>query len=217
MTEATRTYTALAPRDRTQAGNVGCLLALAAFLLLIGGGIVGVFVVDPRGKGDMWVMPVVGGAFALVGAVLLWGGVRGARGLKVAPAEVAVEGGARLRPGASVGVKVRQPGPITIESLKLRVSCERVYQRRVKRDSVATVEDQERLWEANVVDVAGASVAAGQALEREGQLTLPPDAQPTGPAQPDGRIRWQVEVFVEAGFLRATYRAFDLFVQAGAE
>jgi hypothetical protein len=203
----------LAPRDKSQAGNVGCLMILAGFLLLIGVGILAVFVIHPEGKGDMWVMPLVGGGFALVGATLMWGGIRGARGLSVPPAELSMEDGVPLVPGARVRVRLRQPGPVAIESIRVKASCDRVYQRPIKPDSSSTVEDSETLWEAVLIESRDERVARGAALERDGVLALPADARPTGPAEPDGRIRWQVEVFTEAGFMRATYRVFDIRVR----
>ena len=59
-------------------------------------------------------------------------------------------------------------------------------------------------------------VPAGAALEREAFLELPSNARPTGPATPDGRIRWQLEVLGEAGWLRATYWAFEIGVEGSA-
>lgn len=203
----------LAPRDESQVGNVGCLMILAGFLLLIGVGILAVFVVHPEGKGDMWVMPLVGGGFALVGATLMWGGIRGARGLSVPPAELSMERDVPLVPGARVRVRLRQSGPVAIESIRVKASCDRVYQRQIKPNSSSTVEDRETLWEAVLVEVRSERVAGGATLERDGVLALPADARPTGPAEPDGRIRWQVEVFTEAGFMRATYRVFDIHVR----
>jgi hypothetical protein len=207
-------FVSLSPADASPAGQVGCLFLLAALLLLIGGGILAVFVISPAGRGDMWVMPVVGGGFALVGALLLWAGIRGARGLKIPPADVSIEKGARLVPGTTVRVRLRQPGPMTIESLRLKARCERIYRREVKDGS--TVEDQDLLWEQTVVEVLNERVPPGAVLEREGVLALPADAKPTGAAQPDGRIRWRLEVWGEAGFMRATHRAFGLEVQHGA-
>ncbi len=194
--------------------QVGCLFALAGLLLFIGVGLLAVFVVNPAGKGEMWVMPVVGGAFALVGGALLYAGLRGARGLKIPRTEVYLERGAVLRPGATARVRIRQPGPITIESLKLKVSCERVYRRQVKPDSGSTVEDQDILWEQDLLDVRNEQVPGGAMLEREATLSLPPDAQSTGPALPDGRIRWKLEVWGETGVLSAIYHPFDIVVQA---
>ena len=205
-------FVRLPPADLPPAGRVGCLLTLAAVLLVIGGGIVAAFVVDPSGRGDMWVMPVVGGGFSLVGALLLYAGMRGARGLKIPEPEVSIEQGVRLAPGAAVRVRLRQPGPMTVESLRLRLCCERVYERQMRPNSAATVEDRELLWEQVLEQVRGERVAAGAALEREATLRLPADARPTGPAA-DGAIRWRIEVWGEAGFMRATYRAFEIDVQ----
>jgi hypothetical protein len=57
-------------------------------------------------------------------------------------------------------------------------------------------------------------VPGGGILEREATLTLPADARPTGPALPDGKITWKIEVFGEEGFMRATYHPFEIVVGA---
>ncbi|MFB3854766.1 MAG: hypothetical protein ACE148_13195 [Vicinamibacterales bacterium] len=119
-----------------------------------------------------------------------------------------------LAPGAAVKVRLRQPGPVEIDSLVLKASCQRKYKRQVRAGSASTVEDTEVLWEALIVEVLDESVPAGGVLEREGLLSLPPDARPTGAAAPDGYIRWQLEVSADAGFMRAIHRAFDFRVES---
>ncbi|MFB3854767.1 MAG: hypothetical protein ACE148_13200 [Vicinamibacterales bacterium] len=49
---------ASSPPVRTQ---VGCMTALGAPLLLVGGGLIAVFFINPAGTGEPLVMPVVGG------------------------------------------------------------------------------------------------------------------------------------------------------------
>ncbi len=197
-------------------GQVGCLLAISGLLLSVGLGLLAVFVVNPAGKGDMWVMPAVGGAFALVGALLLFGGVRGSRGLKIPRVELYIEQNASLRPGTSARLRLEQPGPVTIESLKLRAVCERIYQRRVKPDSSATVEDCSLLWERELLVVRNERVPAGGSLGREATISLPADAVPTGPASPEGQIRWRLEVSAETGVLSAVHHPFAIVVRAPA-
>ena len=203
----------LEPSSPPAGAQVGCVAVLGAALLLLGAGIVSVFFINPAGKGDPSVLILVGGAFALVGLALLWGAVRGARGLHIPPAEVAIDAGIRLVPGAVVRIRLRQPGPINIESLILKASCGRRYMRRVRPRSTSTVPDTEMVWEKLLVEVLDERVPAGGVLEREAVLTLPADARATGPALPDGDIRWQLEVSGEAGFMRATHRAFDIRVE----
>ena len=206
-------YVVLEPSGPPPGARVGCMVALGALLLLGGAGIVSVFFINPAGKGDPSVLLVVGGAFALVGLVLLWGAVRGARGLRVPPAEVAVDAPAPLVPGAVLRIRLRQPGPVHLESLLLKASCVRKYRRRVRPHSSSTVEDTEILWEKPLAEVVNAHVPTAGVLEREVLLALPADAHPTGPALPDGDIRWQLEVSGEAGFMRAIHRAFDFRVE----
>lgn len=96
-------------------GQIGCMFVLAGLLLTIGIGIVAAFIINPAGKGDMWVMPLVGGAFALVGAVLLYGGLRGARGLKVPMPEMFLGRALPLQAGTVTPVWFRQAGPVNLE------------------------------------------------------------------------------------------------------
>ena len=139
----------------------------------------------------------------------------GGRGASRFPGtEVYLERGAVLRPGATAQLRIRQPGPITIESLRLKAICERVYRRQVKHDSSSTVEDQERLWEQDLLDVRNEQVPGGAVLEREATLSLPPDAPATGPTLPDGRIRWKLEVFGETGVLSAVHHPFEIVVRS---
>ncbi len=194
--------------------RVGCLLLLAGVLTLAGLGILAAFFVNPSGKGDMWVMPLVGGAFAAVGALLLYGGLRGARGLRIPATELYLETNGPLMPGTTTRLWICQPGPVDIESLRVQISCDRVYQRQVRPDSSATVEDHETLWQETLLDVRNQHAADGARLEHEAVLSVPPDAQPSGPASPDGRIRWRLEVWGETGVLSAIYHAFDVSVGA---
>jgi hypothetical protein len=201
------------PEPSTQ---LGCMFLLGGLLLTIGLGIIALFIAHPEGKGDMWVMPLVGGGFALVGAFLFFDGVRSARGLKIPTPDLFLGKSLPLSPGTTARVRLRQPGPVEIESLRLKVVCERVYQRRVKSTSSATVEDRETLWESVLLDVQNEHVPAGDVFLREVVLSVPADGRPTGPASPDGTVRWRLEVWGEAGFLCGTYRAFTLVVHGGA-
>ena len=194
------------------AAHVGCTLVLAAPLLCIGCGLIGVSIFGPEGEGSTWVTPLVGTAFALPGAVLLYAGLRGARGLKFPAIEVATAGSTVLRPGSSLRLLVRQPGPIEIESLRLRAACERVYDRRIRPESATTVPDREVLWEQELADIRDVRVPSSGVLERHLDVALPANAPPTGPATPDGSIQWRLEAWGEVGVMRATYRAFDLLV-----
>jgi len=192
---------------------VGCIVVLGAILLLVGGGILAVFFVHPAGKGDPWVMFVVGGAFFLVGAGLLWAAIRGARGRSIALAELSIQGALPLRAGDPARLRLRQPGPVTLESLTVKLGCRREYRRKVRPNSSSTVSDHEVLWEQVLLEVLDEGVPAGGVLEREASLTLPASAAPTGPGQPDGHVRWNLEVTGEAGFMRATHRAFPIVVE----
>ncbi len=209
-------FVRLERRGPSASGQVGCLLFLAILLTLIGGGILVGYWVNPKGEGDMWVVPVVGGAFFLVGVLLLWAGVRGVRGLKVPAPELWRDAAAPLVPGGRVRLRLRQPGPVTFEKLKVKALCERVYRRVVSKKDGTTVEDQETLWEQALLELHGERVAAGAVLDRELVLDLPAEARPTGPAEPDGRVRWAIEIWGEAGLLRATYHPFEIEVRGAA-
>lgn len=207
-----RKLSRLTPRGPGPAGSLGCIAFLGSLLTLLGAGAVALpfLASDP----DAWIAVVVGTGFGLVGLVLLWGAVRGARARSLPPPEVTATGELEPRAGASFWVRVVQPGPVELEKLTLALTCERRYRRRVRRNSTATVDDSELLWERKLLEVRGESVPAGGCLERLVEVEIPPDARPTGPALPDGRIRWTLELAIEAGFLRGWRTDFEIEVAA---
>ncbi len=193
--------------------QVGCLLMLSMPLLALGLGAIWLYSIDPAGQGDMWVMPVVGGAFALVGALLLYGGLRGLRGVRVARTEVALDRDPALAPGDRLRLRVRQPGPVGLESLKVKLLCQRFYMRQVSKRSAGKVEDREVLGEGVLLELKNERVARGHVLERDVEFTIPEGAPPTGRAMPEGDIRWSIEVSGETGFLSAIHHPFDITVK----
>lgn len=205
-------FARLSARSPGPAGSPGCIVLLGLPLLLLGGGAASVPFLGDDPFSDSWVALVVGLAFGSVGLLLVWGGIRGTRARSLPSPEVALEQGVRPRPGGAFRVRVRQPGPVTLESLRLVLTCERRYRRRVRPRSTAEVDDSELRWERELLRVRGARVPAEAALEREVLVEIPPDAEPTGPALPDGRIRWTLELAVEAGFLRGWRTDFELEV-----
>lgn len=207
-------WSRLARRD-PDAGSPGCALALALPTGMVGFGSLWLYFSGraARGTGELWIVPVVGFAFAAVALVLLYAGLRGLRGRAIPAPEVWVEKGVHALPGARLMVRVRQPGPATMEKLVVKAVCERAYRRPVGGRSKGMVDDVEPLWEARLFEIREQPIAAGAAVERELELSLPPDARPTGPALEGGSVRWAIEVWGEAGPLRATYHAFAFIVQ----
>lgn len=201
-------FAPLSARGPKPQDSAGCMFLLGIPLTLLGAGAFSL----PfwTSDSDAWVALVVGGAFGLVGLVLVWGGIRGMRARSLPPPELALEREARPRPGGSFAVRVRQPGPVALESLGLTLTCERRYKRRVRRNSSATVDDSQLLWDRKLLDLRDERVSAGGRLERVVEVEIPADALPTGPALPDGRIRWTLELAIEAGFLRGWRTDFEI-------
>jgi hypothetical protein len=209
-------FARLSPRSPGPAGSPGCVALLGLPLLLLGGGVAAVPFLGDDPFSESWVALVVGLAFGLVGLLLVWGAIRGARARSLPPPEVALEKGVRPRPGGAFHVRVRQPGPVALESLHLALTCERRYRRQVRRNSTAKVDDSELRWERELLRIGGERVPAGGVLERVIGVEIPPDAEPTGPARPDGRIRWTLELSVEAGLLRGWRTDFEIEVGGAA-
>ncbi len=201
----------LGPAPTAQAG---CPFGLGLLLTLLGGGSVALYFVEPAGKGSPWVMLVVGGLFAVVGLFLLLAGIIGLRGLRVRGTELFLEKGAVLRPGSRASFRLRQSGPVTFDSLVVLLVAERVYRRVVSEKSGSTVEDQQRLYEATLLELTGQRIPAGRSYEEVMTVEIPADAPPTGPALPDGQVRWRLEIRGDAGVLRGTYHSFVLRVGA---
>ena len=209
-------YVRLPRRGPAPRAQAGCALTLALVLLAVGVGVLALYLHNPAGKGDMWVMPVVGGAFALVGAVLLAAGVMGLRGASVLPPEVFLEEPGELTAGRCSRLRLRQPGPARLDTLTVTLLGERVYRRRVRPSSTSTVEDQERLHEQRLCLVERQRLGRLEALERELEVVPPADAVPSGPAPSEGTIRWTIEVRGDAGFLRTTYHPFEVAMRGAA-
>jgi len=205
-------FVRLERRGPTAGAQVGCILLLATLLLVVGGGAIWLYFFKPAGKGDPLVLLVVGALFAVVGLVLLVAGVRGWRGASFPATELFLAEGAALVPGSSARLRVRQPGPISIDSLKVLLVCERVYRRKLRPNSAMTVEDKQLILERTVFETTNERVAGGGAFEQEIEFGVPADAPPTGPAQPDGTIRWTLDVRGDAGFMRATFHPFEVTV-----
>jgi len=209
-------FARLSARSPGPAGSPGCIALLGLPLLLLGGGAAAVPFLGDEPFSESWVALVVGLAFGSVGLLLVWGAIRGARARSLPPPELAIEEGVRPRPGGTFRVQLRQPGPVALESLCLVLTCERRYRRQVRRRSTATVDDSELRWQRELLRIRDESVPTGGVLERVVLVEIPPDAEPTGPALPDGRIRWTLELAVEAGFLRGWRTDFEIEVGGGA-
>ncbi len=214
LTPPGRRFVRLAARGPGPQGSVGCMFALGIPLTLLGAGAAAVPFVSAEPIGESFVAALVGTAFGLVGLLLVWGGIRGARARSLPPPELELEQDEQLRPGGSLAVRVRQPGPVALESLKLVLTCERRYRRKVKRGSSRTVDDAQLLWQRELLTVRDQRIAVGERWERMVGIELPADALPTGSAEPDGRVRWTLELSIEAGFLRGWRTDFEIEVGA---
>lgn len=206
-------------RREADAGKPGCALLLALPTGIVGFGALWLYFSGHAddGEGPGWIVPVVGFAFAAVALLLLYAGLRGMRGRSIPLPEVSLEKGIVLRPGARGVVRVRQPGPARFAKLTVKAVCERRYRRPVGKDGESSVEDIEPLWSTTLFEIVDQPIARGLAVERDLELRLPHDARPTGPAQPEGEVRWAIEVWGEGGFLRATYHPFVLTVQGRSD
>ena len=208
-------YKRLARAGAKPGEQLTCVFLLGVPLFLIGAAIIILFIVMPKGEDDLWVMAAVGGMFGGVGLLLLVAGLKGWRSRKIPWTELSISPGSTLRPGQTARLRLHQPGPVALKKLTVTSISERVYRRRVNRKSAATVEDQERLWEKQILEIRNTRVREGKALERERDFTIPDDARPSGPTHPDGHIRWRLEVIGAAGFMRGFHHPYDIKVVPG--
>lgn len=217
LSPTVRRFRRLTARGPGAAGTPGCLFALGLPLTLLGSLFASLPFWSGDSLGESWVAMVVGGGFALVGLLLVHGGMRGLRARSLPPPELEIERDRPAAVGGRFAVRVHQPGPVHLELLRLALTCERRYRRPLRANSSATVDDSQLLWEHEALAVRKQPVAAGTRLERVVEIALPADARPTGPAEPDGRIRWTLELTVEAGFLRGWRTDFELEVEGAGE
>ena len=190
----------LSPRRKRSAAGPGCLLFLGMPVMGFGLWLCAVAVLRVFPAVHPQLLLYTGLGLTTVGLLTFIVRLRRGRQAAFPVVELALAGGQRMRPGASVALRVRQPGPARIDRLKVTLVCERCYSRESTTPGSAAVSaagGEEVVSTTDLLDERDVRVARGAPFEKIVTLTVPPFAKPTGPVLPSGSIWWHIDVVTE--------------------
>ncbi len=167
-------------------GGASCAALVVAAVLLFVGVIAGYAGWSDYQDGEWHVLPFVFVVvFGGLGLAFLWVAAASALASRVPETVVEVERSA-VAPGATVRALVRQPGPLRLRRLRVKLTCEERSPDREGSPRVAPLHDE-------VVAEAGATaIREGAPLELPVELRIPDGARPSrGGKAP---VRWRLEV-----------------------
>lgn len=182
-------------REITAGRQAAAATAIGAVLTLLGGGILLVArVVAPSAPQDAWLPQIVGAGFALVGVVVLLLGLKMSLSTRLPQTIVEVDK-QPVRAGQSLRVSVRQPGPISLRSLRVNLIAEQITRYEVRRQGKKRIEiDRHLIYRHNVVDLGTLVIAGGEESAASGEVSVPL-AVPLVDVEGDKTVVWRLEVW----------------------
>jgi hypothetical protein len=181
-------------RDTPWRTQVGCSFALGLVLLVVAGGItVPVITHWQGGTQEDWVPALFAAVFGGIGLLMWLTTVHQRLAMRTPETEVWIER-TGLRAGERVALRVRQPGPVALKSLRGRLLCEVQVWRPAARSSGSGSWTSKYPYDERFFDLEGAALGAGDALDRTVELTVPADAR-LSEESPGLRVRWRIEVW----------------------
>ncbi len=174
-------------RPDSKPGDQSCGALLISVALLFVGGLAGYAAWSDWQDGEWHVIPLLFVAvFGGLGLLFLWIATASALASKVPETIVEVER-STIAPGGAVKLVVRQPGPLRLRRLRVKVTAEEETPRREGSPDVTP------LYQAVVTEVGSTAIGREVPLEREAELRIPEDAKPSAGGPPT--VRWRVEVW----------------------
>jgi hypothetical protein len=193
-----------ATMHRTQSGGTVVVALALLFVAVIAG-------FSARSQWEEGETPILTGLFLVVfgglGLLVLWTAVAAALASRVPPLVVEM-----LQPAAAVGesvtVLVRQPGPLQLRSLRLKLVCEELTPAQKGPPSIRV------LHEETLAEVGRVRIRADAPLERRLTLRVPAGARPSceGPAA----VQWRLRAWVAPSFAPRFVRTFAIEVSGAA-
>ena len=201
-------------RETPARGQAGCAFGIGAFLTAFGAIIV-LFMRGPgKGRGD-WLVYVVGGGFALVGAVMVVLALKMVLATRTPETIVEVDGHP-VSSGGSLTVRLTQPGPVRLESLRANLVCEQTTELEVGRSGKQRPTfDRRIVYQENVLEVRDRDAARGGTVQAEGVVQIPADVSPSG-AHGKGMTTWRLEVWGKVKGWAGFMHPFLITVRPGA-
>jgi hypothetical protein len=125
---------------------------------------------------------------ALLAGLLLYAAVHALLASVVPGATIVLEG-EPLRRGISTSIHLRQAGPVSLQSLRANLICERI-----ERPSGAKSRSISYPYQINFLDVGPLAIARLDVEEISAELTVPSEADPSC-ERPRLKIRWRIEIW----------------------
>ena len=125
---------------------------------------------------------------ALLAGLLLYAAVH-ALLASVVPGTTIVLGAEPLRRGVSTSIHLRQTGPVSLQSLRANLICERIERRPGAKARMISYP-----YQINFLDVGPLAISRLDVEEISAELTVPSEADPSCES-PRLKIRWRIEIW----------------------
>lgn len=180
-------------RSSSRGAQIGCTLFLALLLGGIGFPVFRYPTTHPQE--NVGVMYIVGGGFSLVGLLLLYSALHQLFALKTPELTVETETAELIR-GQKVRFFFRQPGPVSLQSLRANLVGEERWSVPRGSGSNRTTSYQSRdLGTFNFFDSGPQDVRAELPYEALIEYEVPRELEPSGVREGDHVVSWKIEVW----------------------
>ncbi len=181
----------------SRGGQLGGSLALGLFMGLV---VVGLIWGASKEEDFGWALLVAAAVIGLLPVLLLWSAFRQAIAL-VVPTTIVEVSEEPLRPGQTVQFCIKQPGPLTLSSLRANLIGLQRTERKIHRpDEIGNVSTPDKmLLHENILDDRSGRIRAGQTRQWIISFTVPGSLEPTS-NQKSRTTAWKIEVWGRASF-----------------
>lgn len=183
-------------RDTPWRSQIGCSFLLGLVLVAVAGAIaIPVATHWKGGTQEDWVPTIFVVVFGGIGLLMWFMGVHQRLASRTPETEVWIKG-VPVHPGGKVTLRVRQPGPVALLTLRGRLLCEVETWHAAVRPSGSGSGSWDRKYphDARVFDFEGSALKSGESLDHEVEVTVPADARPSMDSG-DLRVKWRIEVW----------------------
>jgi hypothetical protein len=203
----------LLARSGSRGAQVGCSLAIGVLLSTLGGFFLYMVKTHPDDSSNDAVS-LFAYVFGGVGVLMLLAAFHQLIALKTPETHVMVDADDFI-PGASIRVRIIQPGPVRLKSLRANlVGTQSTYEWRTRSDNTSHRERTDRMIGTyNFFDQRDVSVIAGEEWQSEATLVIPADA-PATVESGDLQMAWTIEVWGKVRWWADFMHPFEVKVTA---
>lgn len=188
----------------SEGARAGC----SFFVMLILFGMAALFFYAGDEGPGLQLFQVVAVLPALLGLLMLYNTIHSLFASRAPETTITIETASLLR-GEPVEIRIHQPGPLKLSSLRLNVVSEVVTIQRVR--SGKTRRHSTYPYQENHLDFGPMEIPVGETRTLSGTLTIPPHVEPTG-GEPGRSVSWRLEVWGKVERGADFMRPFDIEV-----